>query len=106
MARASKDHVEDIGAGGMSTHVGSNGHGPKDRMNCYGKIARCFGENMTFDTANAEEVLISLVVDDGSKSRSHRNNLFKEEFGVMGCYSGTHTDFRVMTCIDYAGAFV
>lgn len=61
---------------------------------------------MTFDTINAEEVLISLIVDDGTKSRSHRNNLFKDEFGVMGCYSGSHTDYRVMTCIDYAGAFV
>jgi len=61
---------------------------------------------MTFDTINAEEVIIELIVDDGSKNKSHREMLFKDDFGVMGCYSGNHSDFRVMSCIDYAGAFV
>ena len=61
---------------------------------------------MAFDCINAEEVIISLIVDDGSKSKSHREMLFKDEFGVMGSYSGTHSEFRVMTCIDYAGAFI
>ena len=24
----------------------------------------------------------------------------------MGCFTGTHKDFNIMTCIDYAGAFI
>ncbi len=39
-------------------------------------------------------------------NRGHRENIFKSEFNVMGCYSGEHQDFNFMTCIDYYGAFL
>ena len=38
--------------------------------------------------------------------RGHRENIFNHEFKVMGCYSGNHTDFDTMTCIDFAGGFI
>ena len=50
--------------------------------------------------------MCQLLVDDGSKSRGQRKNIFKQEFNVMSCYTGNHADFDMMTCIDYAGAFV
>jgi len=38
LARAAKQHVEDIGARGSCSHVGGDGRGPKERMNMHGNI--------------------------------------------------------------------
>jgi len=47
-----------------------------------------------------------MIVDDGSKTRLHRENVFSEEFGVMGCFTGNHEALTTMTCCDFAGAFI
>lgn len=47
-----------------------------------------------------------MIVDDGVQHRGHRENIFNSEFHVMGCFTGAHKDFNIMTCIDYAGAFI
>lgn len=61
---------------------------------------------MTFGTINDEEVLIQLLVDDGSNSRGHRANILNPEFNFMGSFSGPHKDFGKMTVINYAAGFV
>ena len=61
---------------------------------------------MAFQCINATEALIAMIVDDGSKSRKHRENIFTEDFGVMGCYTGPHESLQSMTCCDYVGAFI
>jgi uncharacterized protein YkwD len=50
--------------------------------------------------------MINLLIDDGSKSRSHRLNIFNEKFNYIGCATGTHQKYGTMTCIDYAAGFV
>ena len=82
--------MDDVGVKGVVSHTGSNKFGPKERMGLYGRIISCYGENMAFQCINAQEVLVAMIVDDGSKSRSHRANVFNKEFGVMGCYTGHH----------------
>ena len=33
-------------------------------------------------------------------------NLFNKEFKVFSCFSSTHRDCEMMTCLDFAGGFV
>jgi len=40
------------------------------------------------------------MVDDGVKSRKHRNNIFNPEYKVVGI--GTHKHFGSTVVIDYA----
>ena len=60
---------------------------------------------MIFHCINAHEVVVSLIVDDGNKSRNHRSNFFTPEFAVMGCFTGPHQAYSQVTCIEYAGGF-
>ena len=48
---------------------------------------------------------MQLLVDDGVPNRSHRRNLFDEDFTVTGIFSGSHKTHRKMTCIDYADSY-
>ena len=53
LAKPAKDHAEDTGAKGLLSHEGSDGSTVKDRLQKYGKIINCYGENLSFhcDTA-------------------------------------------------------
>ena len=46
-----------------------------------------------------------MLIDDGSKSRGQRNNIFKAEFNHISCFTGPHVDLKTVSCINYAGAF-
>lgn len=75
-------------------------------MRKYGNVVSCYGENLSFHCDDELEILLQLIVDDGVPNRGHRENIFNQEFNIMGCFTGPHKDFNNMTCIDYAGAFV
>lgn len=97
IAMAAKDHVQDIGPKGLVSHSGSEkikdgantrDTNAKDRLKKHGSIISCYGENLSFHCIEAKEILISLLVDDGSKSRGHRNNILNSDFNYMGCFTG------------------
>ena len=70
MAEASKYHTQDIGPKGQITHVsGLNGDETKARLKKFGKIISCYGESLSFNCMNGKEVMLQLLIDDGSKSR-------------------------------------
>lgn len=57
LAKAGKEHVEDTGPKGLLTHEGSRGTTVKERIQKYGKIINCYGENLAFHCDSAVEVL-------------------------------------------------
>lgn len=103
---AARQHVLDIGPKGLVQHESSDGTSVKERLKRFGKIVTCYGENLSFHSETAMEVLLQQIVDDGVPNRGHRENLFNPDFRVMGCFSGTHKDFDTMTTIDFCAAFV
>ena len=60
----------------------------------HGNIICCYGESLSFNCIDAKEVMLQMLVDDGSKSKGQRGSIFKEDFNVMSCYSGDHSDFH------------
>lgn len=75
-------------------------------MRKYGNLISCYGESISVGCISALEVMLQLLIDDGSKSRSHRNNILNPEFNYLGCFTGDHKNFDKVTVIDYAGGFV
>ena len=106
LAKAARDHVVDTGVKGLVQHESSDGTSVKERLKKYGKIVTCYGENMSYHSETAMEVILQLIVDDGVPNRGHRENLFNPDFHCCGVFSGGHKDFDTMSVIDYAAAFV
>ena len=89
MAEASKYHTQDIGPKGEITHQSTlDGAETKTRLKKFGKIISCYGESLSFNCINAKEVMLQMLVDDGSKSRGQRISIFKPDFNVMSSFSG------------------
>ena len=71
----------------------------------YGSFEGGFGRLMEFGGEAPEHVVINLIVSDGDKSRSQRNQLFDNKFKVVGLVAGDHHDFKKCTIIALATKF-
>ena len=90
LSKSAKFHVEDIGPKGLIQHESSDGTKANDRIGRYGKIIGGWGENLSFYSETALEVILSLIIDDGVANRGHRENIFKADHGFCGVYTGDH----------------
>ena len=105
MSRAAADHCADQGGGGMS-HKGRGGSNTGDRINRYGTWRGTWGENISCGRVGARETVIALIVDDGLRSRKHRDNIFSSRFNVAGAAIGSHAQYRTICSIGFAGGYV
>jgi uncharacterized protein YkwD len=101
--KACLDHVLDIGKNGISGHEGSDGKYFVDRIEKYAEWDGVIAENIDFMSSNAVDVMIGLIVDDGVPLRGHRKTIFSPDINFIGCGSGEHSVFGVVSVINYTG---
>jgi Cysteine-rich secretory protein family len=102
---AAAEHAADQAAGAFG-HSGSDHSNPGDRMNRHGSWSARWGENISYGKATARDVVITLIIDDGLRSRKHRKNIFNPAFNYAGAAFGPHPRYRVVCSIDFAGGYV
>lgn len=85
----------------MDGHVGSDGSQVSTRIQRYLKDGRRFGENLQFGTPNALEVIIDLIVDDDVPDRGHRKSVFNSAWEMNGVFTGKHTVYDFMSCLNH-----
>ena len=99
LSRASADHCAEQTGGAV-------GHGnPASRINRYGTWAASWGENISYGKANARDVVMALIIDDGLPERKHRANIFAAKFNYAGAAYGPHARYGSVCSIDFAGAY-
>ena len=106
LARAARLHARDIGPRGSLEHTGSDGSRPSTRLNRLGTWHGVVAENISAGEDEARQVVIQLIIDDGVPGRGHRVNLFNPDLHQAGAGFARHTEYRVVTVIDYADGFV
>ena len=99
---ACKDHVEDIGPKGLTTHEGSDGKNLSERIEKYCEWDGALAENLEFGLKTPENIMLNLLINDGVKNRYQRLNLFHPEMKFMGIAVGPHKVYNICVVIGYA----
>ena len=105
MCLAAKDHANDLALKGVTGHKGSDGSSPNARLERYGSWEGVVGENIVYDVSTAREIVIGLIIDDGTPNRGHRRNIFDANHRVTGV-SVTDSPANGAKCVlNYAGGY-
>lgn len=86
-------------------HISKNGSAPQNRIKRYGNWDICSGEDITYGSFEAREIVIALLIDDGVPDRGHRKNVLSSCFHFAGIAYGGHPTYQSMCVIDYAGDY-
>ena len=104
MSRAASDHCAEQIEGQLG-HDGNDRSSPGDRISRYGSWSVSWGENISYGQKNARGIVLTLIVDDGVRSRGHRKNIFNPKFNYAGAAFGPHARYRTVCSIDFAGGY-
>ena len=104
LAKASRLLVKDQQFGGIG-HITRNGSTPQKRIEKYGNWDICSGEDITYGSFLARQMVIALLIDDGVPDRGHRKNVLSPCFHFAGVAYGGNPTYRSMCVIDYAGDY-
>lgn len=103
LTKASRDHVDNAGPRGLLGHVGSDKSNPNDRAARYGKGV--VNENCCYGRSAAREVVVSLLIDDGTADRGYRKNILNPAFKLVGTAFGLHKTQQTMCSQVFAAEF-
>ncbi len=102
LAKAARFHCEDTGPSGLIGHNSSDGTSMNNRLRGYVKDRKVLGENIDYGNSCAEDIVVSLVIDDGVPSRGHLKNIMKSSFRHAGAAIGPHKLYGFMCAIDFS----
>ena len=99
---ACRDHVNDMGEKGLTSHEGTTTKNISERLEKYCEWDGACSESIDFGFKTAENILINLLVDDGVNNRYQRLNIFNDKFKYIGIAIGSHREYGICVVIGYA----
>jgi len=103
LSYAAQDLVKDIGERGVVSHVDKYGQYTSERIEKYCEWDYCANEVIEVSSKNPQDILISLLVDDGIMERNDRKALFNEDYSCVGISCGPHIEYEIVTVLVFAG---
>lgn len=100
LQRAAEHHANDMSSTGITGHQSSDGTSFVDRVRSYYNAGR-LGENCSYGSPTALEVVTDLLIDEGVESLGHRKNILNPDFSAVGACTRPHMTWRYCTVIDF-----
>jgi uncharacterized protein YkwD len=90
---------------GDTGHRGSGNSTPVDRVKSFGNFDGEYAENIHYGDCEPIFVVISLLIDDGVRSRGHRKTILDPNFNFVGAAIGKHKIYAQMCVNTFATTF-
>jgi uncharacterized protein YkwD len=104
LSEVANDHAIDANENNLDNSIGSDRSSPIERIKDRFETNLC-GENMEFNFETAEEIVYSIIVDDGYENRDRRMNFFSPNYKFIGIGISDHPDYINLCVLDYMGDF-
>ena len=104
LSKAAKDHAIDMGENGLIGHDGSDGSLLSDRIERYSEWDESCAENIDVGFKVADNIILNILIDDGSKGRNQRINLFSTNYKYIGIGCAKHKDYNHCSVFIYVKA--
>jgi uncharacterized protein YkwD len=91
---------------GQTGHEGGDGSTPFTRIRRYGGGYTEAAENLYYGAERAREVVVQLLIDDGTPSRGHRANIMNGNFNQAGVAFDSHPKHTTVCVITFARDYV
>lgn len=72
-----------------------------DRLSRYVNYTGSIGENLEFGGMRGQDIVLTLLMDDGNALRTQRGNIFLPDFKYIGIGVYSHAGYHTCTVIDY-----
>lgn len=99
LSLSAKELVDTTGARGL---MGDQGEDFSDRISRYGDWSGRISEIMEYGGESPEDIIMNLLIDDGSRDKADRLSLLSNKFNFVGICAGAHASMRHMCVIDLA----
>jgi uncharacterized protein YkwD len=102
LSKAAKWLAADQGKTGHTGHTGSDGSTLTQRVVRYcPENYAGIGENISYGSSEARQIVIQLLIDDGVPSRGHRTNIMDDAFDCCGIAINTHPMYEYLCVMDF-----
>lgn len=100
---AAQSHAEELSQTTEPSHVGANSMTPAQRISKTCKWAKVAAECIDVASTTANDVVCSMIIDDGNEERSNRKVIFSKNIRLMGVSCAPHPTYGVVTVLNFAG---
>jgi uncharacterized protein YkwD len=106
LEKAAFEHVEDLSTNNQLSHTGTDGSTTQERIEKHVHWRGSIGEAIDCGNVDAENIILSLLIDDGTPSRGHRSSILNPEFLVVGAALGNHPTYSYCCVMDFAATAI
>lgn len=102
LIESAREHANGSGTAGITGHQGADGSTLDQRISRYAVWTGAISENLYYGAADAEEIVVQLLIDRGVPGRGHRRNILSPEMAVVGVAVRRHPGYGAICVMDFA----
>jgi uncharacterized protein YkwD len=103
--KASAYQLKDLKEDSKIGHTSRDGSDLPTRLKKFGAYGNLYAENIAHFSETARDIVMRMIIDDGVKSRNHRNNIFSPDFRVVGVAFGKGKSGGSLCVVNFADSF-
>ena len=104
-SKVAEEYAKILATSGEEVQAEDESH-IQERVEKYIDYDYAISECIDFGGSTGKEVIVNLLVDDGVKFRTHRQNLFSDKYQYYGVAVTDHPEYDYCTIIDYFGDII